>query len=332
MPIVKASEVAYCRFQVSDLDLAEQFLVDFGLLPAGRDKDGRRYFRGTDPHSYCYVIQKGEDHFLGFAFYAKSRGDLDALAAATGAKVETIDGPGGGERVRLQEPNGYDVDLVFGIEPAEEVKIPRQVMNSVSQPLARANELLRMKKNAPTPVRRLAHVVLSSPRHIETINWFKQTFGTLSSDDIITGPEKELIGAFMRVDDGEKHVDHHAVFVIKSPKAGLNHVSFEVQDMEAIFQDHYYLKSLDRHEHLWGIGRHLLGSQVYDYWSDPFGYTHEHWADTDRLTADIPPNVWEAQIGFVSQWGEEPPLRFREGTKARGFALQPALGFACAGI
>ena len=34
---------------------------------------------------------------------------------------------------------------------------------------------------------------------------------------------------------------------------------------------------------MWGIGRHLLGSQVYDYWADPWGRVHEHWADTDRL-------------------------------------------------
>ena len=34
---------------------------------------------------------------------------------------------------------------------------------------------------------------------------------------------------------------------------------------------------------MWGLGRHVLGSQVYDYWSDPWGRVHEHWADSDRL-------------------------------------------------
>lgn len=315
MSIIKASEPAYCRFQLPDLDRAEQFLLDFGLMPAGRDEK-RRYFRGTDPLPYCYVIEEGPEHFLGYALQAKSREDLDSLSDKMGRPVEPIDGPGGGVRVRLQEPNGYDVDIVYGIEPVEPLVIPRQVYNTVAQPTARANELYRLKKGQPTPVRRLAHVVMGTPLVEETINWYKQTLGFLSSDDIVTGPEKKLFGSFMRVDEGDKHVDHHTAFIIHSAIAGLHHVSFEVQDIDALLHDHYHLKSVGRYEHAWGIGRHLLGSQVYDYWSDPFGYIHEHWADSDRLTADVPTNVYEPQTGMVSQWGEPTPQRIREAVKA----------------
>ena len=24
--------------------------------------------------------------------------------------------------------------------------------------------------------------------------------------------------------------------------------------------------------HAWGVGRHILGSQIFDYWRDPFGH------------------------------------------------------------
>lgn len=315
MSIIKASEAAYCRFQLPDLDRAEQFLTDFGLLPAGRE-GARRYFRGTDPQPYCYMIEEGPEHFLGYGLHAKSRADLDTLAAATGKPVEAIDSPGGGFRVRLQEPNGYDVDLVYGIKPVEPITIQRQAYNSVAQPTVRANELYRLSKGQPTPVRRLAHVVMGTPMPEETIAWYKDTLGFLSSDDIVVGPEKKLFGAFMRVDEGQKHVDHHTTFIITSPIAGLHHVSFEVQDIDAVLHDHHHLKALGRYEHAWGIGRHLLGSQVYDYWSDPFGYIHEHWADSDRLNADIPSNVWEPQFGMVSQWGEPSPQRIREAVKA----------------
>ena len=60
----------------------------------------------------------------------------------------------------------------------------------------------------------------------------------------------------------------------------------------------------------WGIGRHLLGSQIYDYWADPWGRVHEHWSDTDRLNVKNGSNLLSAEEGFVSQWGERPPEKF----------------------
>lgn len=310
MAIIKVSELAYCRLRVPDLDKGEQFLVDFGLIPTVRE-EGRRFFRATDPHPYCYVIEEGPQRFLGFAFHSKSREDLDSLAEQQGAPVEVIDAPGGGVRVRLTEPNGYDVDVVHGIEPAEPIAVQRQVLNSGAQPLLRKGELFRLKRGEPTPVKRLAHVVLGSPQVRATVDWFHDTLGTISSDEVVAGPEKKLIGSFIRVDNGEDYVDHHAVFVIANPTSGLQHISFEVPDVDAVFHDHHHLRKLGRYEHMWGIGRHLLGSQIFDYWADPFGYSHEHWADSDRLNASAPTTTWDAREGMVTQWGDEPPEKFR---------------------
>ena len=315
MSIIKASEAAFCRIQLPDLEKAHQFLVDFGLIPVS-DDGNRRFYRGTDALPYCYSVEEGPERFLGFALLAKSREDLDTLRSATGRPIEPNEGPGGGVRVRLQEPNGYDVDIVHGMDLAEPIAVARQAYNTVAQPTLRANELYRLNKGAPTPVRRLAHVVLGTPVVDETIGWFKDTLGFLSSDDIVVGPEKKMFGSFLRVDEGDKHVDHHTAFIIQSPSAGLHHLSFEVQDIDAVLHDNHHLKSLNRYEHVWGIGRHLLGSQVYDYWADPYGYIHEHWADSDRLSAEIPADVWEPQTGMVSQWGEPTPQRMREGVKA----------------
>ena len=37
---------------------------------------------------------------------------------------------------------------------------------------------------------------------------------------------------------------------------------------------------------MWGIGRHVLGSQLFDYWFDPDGFEYEHYTDGDVFTAD----------------------------------------------
>lgn len=314
MSAIKVSDLAYTRTRVPDLDAAERFLTDFGLIPTVREPH-RRFFRAADPSPYCYVIEEGPAHYLGFAFHAKSRADLEALAAREGLPIEPIDAPGGGVRVRLQEPNGYDADVVFGIEAAQPIPVARPEMNTAAHPLRRAGKLFRAKTGEPTPVRRLAHVVLASPIIPETTRWFREKLGLIASDEIVAGPEQELIGSFMRIDEGERYVDHHSIFVIRHPTAGLQHISFEAQDMDAVLADHNYLEGLGRYEHLWGIGRHLLGSQVFDYWADPFGYTHEHWADTDRLNATTPTNVVDAREGLRTQWGEGSTERFRQGTR-----------------
>lgn len=311
MAVIKVSELAYCRLQVPDLDVADQFLTDFGLVAAGRES-GRRYFRGTDATPYCYVLDQGPTHFLGFAFHAKSRADLDTLAKHEGRPVEKIEAPGGGWRVRLQEPNGYDVDVVYGIDPGSQIEIARQVNNTGAQPLVRAGELFRLKRGEATPVKRLAHVVIGTPNARKTIDWFHSTLGMITSDEVFAGPDKVLVGSFVRVDDGPSYVDHHSLFVISNPTPGLHHISFEAQDIDAVLADHHHLKSLGKYEHMWGVGRHLLGSQVFDYWSDPHGYSHEHWADSDRLNSTTPTNFWDVHEGFAPQWGEDAPESIRQ--------------------
>jgi catechol 2,3-dioxygenase-like lactoylglutathione lyase family enzyme len=313
MSVIKASDLAYCRLQVPDLDKEEQFLVDFGLIPVARE-EGRRYFRATMPEAYCFVLEEGPTHFLGFAFRAKSRADLETLASQLKRPIEAIAAPGGGWRVRLKEPNGYDVDVVYDIESAPSMEINRQLLNTGAQPLQRAGELFRLKRGQATPVKRLAHVVLGSPLVPETTRWFKETLGAISSDEIVAGPNKVHIGSFMRIDNGEEYVDQHAFFVIAWPTPGLQHISFESQDVDAVMADHHYLKGLGRYEHMHGIGRHFLGSQIFDYWADPFGYFFEHWTDSDRLNASSPTKVWDAAEALTVQWGDATPERFKKVT------------------
>jgi hypothetical protein len=58
--------------------------------------------------------------------------------------------------------------------------------------------------------------------------------------------------------------------------------------------------------HYWGVGRHILGGQIFDYWKDPFNFTVEHWTDTDLLTASVAPESHSVFEG-INQWGPNPP-------------------------
>jgi catechol 2,3-dioxygenase-like lactoylglutathione lyase family enzyme len=309
MPVIKVRDLAYGRLRSPDLDAAEEFLTHFGMLRAARTPTAL-YMRGTDPHHHLHVTEKGDPAFVGLAYYAASPDDLQKLAKLPGASgVESIDEPGGGQRVRLREPNGYQVEVVYGIEPLPVIPVTEQPMNTGTQPLRRAGELMRLRKS-PTPIKRMGHGVLGTPKVRETVAWFRDTLGFLCSDDVYAGDKDNLIGSFNRCDRGDEYVDHHTLFCVHNERAGLNHMSFEVPDVDAVFKDHEYLAKLGKYDHMWGVGRHLLGSQVYDYWADPWGRVHERWADTDRLNARTPGNLLSAEEALVSQWGEDPPERF----------------------
>jgi catechol 2,3-dioxygenase-like lactoylglutathione lyase family enzyme len=309
MAVIKVKELAYGRLRAPDLDNMEEFLTHFGMTRSERTNDAL-YMRGTDPSHHIHITEKGEPAFVGFAYLANREEDLAVLAATPGASaVEDIDEPGGGKRVRLREPNGYQIEVVHGIEAPSSINVSRGLNNSGAEPLRRAGDVLRLG-TSPSPVKRIGHGVMGTPKVVETARWFQDTLGFLCSDNVYAGAEDNIIGSFNRCDRGDEFTDHHTLFCIHNERAGLNHLSFEIPDMDAVFMDHEYLSGLEKYEHMWGIGRHLLGSQVFDYWCDPWGHVHERWADTDRLNAATPPNLVSAETGLSSQWGEGAPQKF----------------------
>jgi catechol 2,3-dioxygenase-like lactoylglutathione lyase family enzyme len=310
MALIKARDLAWARMRAPDLDTMEEFLTNFGFIRAARTPKAL-YMRGTDPVHHIHVTEKADDaRFVGFAYHAASEEDLARVAKAPGASaVEPLDEPGGGRRVRLREPNGYQIEVIHGLEALAPIPVAHTPMNTGVEPLARAGTLMRLRKS-PTPIKRIGHAVMGTPKVRETVQWFRDTLGFICSDDIYVGEKDHLIGSFNRCDRGDEYVDHHAFFCVMNERAGMNHVSFEVPDVDAVLKDHQYLTKLGKYEHMWGVGRHLLGSQVYDYWADPWGRVHERWADTDRLNAKSGSNLLSAEEGFVSQWGEDPPQKF----------------------
>ena len=309
MPLIKVTDIAFGRLRVPDLDAMEEFTTRFGLVTVARTNDAL-YSRGTDPVHHIHVVHKGDPKFLGIAYHAPSEDALKALAKAPGASgIEHLDEPGGGMRVRLTEPNGYQIEVIWGMEEVAPIEVKRQRLNTGNEPLERAGELMRLRKG-PSHVKRPAHGVMMSPKFDETVKWFRETLGFICSDDVYAGDPNNVIGSFNRCDRGDDYVDHHVFFCLRSDKTGLNHLSFEVQDIDDVAIGHDWIKAAGKYEHMWGIGRHVLGSQVYDYWADPWGHVHEHWADSDRLNLANGSNLIPAEEALVSQWGEAPPEKF----------------------
>jgi len=303
---INVKSFAYVRFRSPDLDAAEEFLTHFGLVTSART-DGALYMRATDPEHHVHVTERGEPKFIGFAYEVASEDDLERAARLEGASaIEPIDEPGGGRRVRLREPNGYQIELVHGIERLPVLEsTPERLLNTAAQPLRRAGVLQRLDSGI-SRIKRLGHASMATTKYRETNRWFQEMLGLIASDDIYAGAPDNLIATFSRLNHGEAFVDHHVVMIRQGNVTGFEHVSFEVNDFDEVARGHSYMKSLGRYEHLWGLGRHTLGSQVYDYWADPWGRAHERTTDVDRINARAGTNALPAQEAFRRQWGEMP--------------------------
>jgi catechol 2,3-dioxygenase-like lactoylglutathione lyase family enzyme len=301
--MIKVDDIAFVRFTAPDLDKMETFLTDFGLARAHRDAD-TLYMRGQGTDPYLHVTHKGEPGFKGVAFRARSADDLATLAKSQDAKIEALDGPGGGKVVRLIDPDGLKVEVVAARESLSSTALPpAQIVNDArTQP--RRNSPKRVHQGA-SRIKRLGHCVLNVSNFRASETWYKERFGFITSDEIKMSPEFAL-GAFLRCNRGEEPADHHTLFLLGTGALKFNHAAFEVVDVDDLMAGHGFLKDKS-YTHEWGIGRHFLGSQVFDYWKDPWGHTLEHWTDGDLMTASWGSREATMQDLIGVQWGMPMP-------------------------
>jgi len=304
MSLIRIEDVSHVRFRAPDLAVMRGYLEDFGLTVAGEDAS-RLFMRGAWPGPFVHATERGEPGFAALGLRAQSLQDLETLAKAEGASVEAFDAPGGGSAVILADPDGNRVEVVAGQTPASPLAFePREPWNG-----AEAHPRLRRTKRVPAGpavVTRLGHAVLNVADFRASEAWYKDRFGFITSDEIALNPSLS-IGAFLRCDRGDQPTDHHTLFLLQSPKGpGFNHAAFEVRDLDDLMRGHQHLADRGRAQE-WGVGRHLLGSQVFDYWRDPWGHTLEHWTDGDLFTAQDGSNVATLQDLMAVQWGPDAP-------------------------
>jgi len=300
--MIKVTDIAFVRLRAPDLDKAERFTQDFGLLTAER-RDDALYSRGSDPDPWIHQVVQGEPGFAGVGFDAATGADLEQAAELEGASpIEALDGPGGGSRVRFADPDGFSVEIVHGRAPANELPAPHAQPYNTGSERRRFNSLQRVEPG-PARVKRLGHCVLRVSDFTVSDRWYRSRFGFLHSDEVMVGePERPLL-AFMRCDRGDIPVDHHTFLCVGAGEPGFDHAAFEVEDIDAVMTGHDHLKKGD-YEHQAGIGRHFLGSQVFDYWRDPWGHVHEHFTDGDLLDAGVKSNRCDPAIALGTQWGK----------------------------
>ena len=309
MTIATALDIESVRFSAPDLGAMRTFLIDFGMRPAEDVGDGVLRMRGTGAVPFIHETVEGEPGFAGLSIRVRDVDDLRALAEAEGGTVETSGAPGGGHSLIVRDPDGFRVEAVAGkADAALHPHGSRDPWNVVAR-RERAGTAKRVA-SGPASVVRLGHVVMNVSDMARSWEWWRSRFGLLASDEV-RAPNGDVAALFIRCDRGDEPVDHHTLNFASVPglPPKFHHAAFEVADLDDLMAGGRHLEEKG-YTHDWGVGRHILGSQVFDYWKDPWGNRVEHWTDGDLFDATVPTNVTDIPTMLGHQWGPAAPRDF----------------------
>ncbi|RZT12472.1 glyoxalase/bleomycin resistance protein/dioxygenase superfamily protein [Mycobacterium sp. BK558] len=305
-PLIRVADIAWLEFDKPDLGKAEAFARAFGFGVAQRTPQ-QLHLRGTDAGGPCVILRSGaRSRFGGVAFRAADEVDVLRLADKTGTAVHALPEVIGGVAVQLTDPSGTPVKVVGGLQqlPAQPVQVA-QVANT-ARTGARINATVRPPR-VPARVQRLGHVVLQSTTYLKTLDWYLDTLGMIVSDFLYFPGQRDRGPAmsFLRCDRGATPADHHTLALALGPANRYVHSAYQVSDLDALAAGGEYL--LERgYVRSWGIGRHIQGSQLFDYWRDPDGFLVEHFADGDLFDNTLEPGWAPFTATGLAQWG--PPV------------------------
>ena len=306
-PLIKVAGLAWLEFEKPDLEAAEKFLADFGFTVAGRTPE-TLLLRGRWAGPACLIVRRGpHSRFAGTAYRAAARDDLDRLARGTGG---TVTAHSGGHVVVLRDPSGFPVRVVYGVPefPALPERAPLP-LNFGPGP-ERVNGTQRPEQR-PAEIERLGHVVLGTTRFRGALDWYLGTLGLIVSDFLYLDGQRERgpAMAFIRCDQGSVPTDHHTLAMALMPRTGYLHSAYQVTDLDEVAASGEYLRE-HGYRHAWGIGRHIQGSQIFDYWRDDDRLMFEHYADGDVFDCSAEPGWAPLSASGLSQWGPKATAEF----------------------
>jgi catechol 2,3-dioxygenase-like lactoylglutathione lyase family enzyme len=283
---------------VPNVEATASYYAEFGLTPGPAQPAGVHRFHTVDGGEQLRITRAPRRALLELGVGADHPDDLDRIAA-------------GVSRLGLAPERGDGV--VSAIDPGSAVRVsvsvaprlagpstPAPVYNGpgrIARPNTRADGVLRTDRVRP---RRLGHVVIGSTDQPASQRFFTEGLGFKISDTV------PGLAAFLRCS-----TDHHNVLVQQAPVEFLHHTSWQVDDVDEVGRGATAMLGTDPERHVWGLGRHHVGSNFFWYLKDPAGNFSEYYSDLDCIVDDQlwTPGVWEGTQGLYN-WGPPPPPSF----------------------
>jgi catechol-2,3-dioxygenase len=183
--------------------------------------------------------------------------------------------PGGGYGFQMVDPEGRCLEFSCQVEPARDEE----------------------EWDAKIKPGKISHVVLNTAEFEGITEFYTGLLGFRISD----WSEKQMV--FLRC-----NTDHHSIAFNRAPHASLNHVAYELPDIDTVMRG---IGNLKRHgiNPMWGPGRHGPGNNVFCYFQDPSGFVCEYTSEVMKIDeANHTPEVWPRNIPEkMDRWGISGP-------------------------
>ena len=297
--------VAYALFERRDPAASRSFYEQFGLTVV-EDREDRVLFRGAEGRPVIFGLIQGEsDRLARMGYELRSEADLERAAERFGVPAVPVeDMPGGGRRVEIEDCDGNRLDLLWGVEPVAELSLGREEVDLNTATNTRRKGRFPIFEDGPVPVLHVCHVIHCSNDPKRFADWYVENLGAYVSD-VIEMPNGVPAIAFLRFPNGKEFVDHHNAGVALGEPNAVQHICFEVQDMDALFMGHRHLHAIHA-QNDWGPLRHSVGGAVSDYWFDPVRLRVEHVTDSDVVNDEYPTQILPLSDKAAFQWAGQP--------------------------
>ncbi len=263
------------QLTVPDPDGLVDFWGDLGLVVA----DGTTLGTADRP-SQLRLAEGTYRHVSEMRLGCSDESDLVAIRAsleALGVASTLSDGV-----LRCADPLGdHDVVVEVAELPPLTTPPPRVFNRPGTQDRVNRRSTAAVREVAAPP-RRVGHVVFGTTDVAAGAAFYRDGLGFKVSDTVADG-----IGVFLRCS-----TDHHNLLLMPAPVPCMNHYAVEMDDVDAIGLAGMRVVADRPDASIYGIGRHVLGSNQFWYLLDPAGGMFELFADMDQITDD---EAWAAE-------------------------------------
>ena len=278
----------------SDVDSALRFFTEVLNLTAVGEAAGVHHLRGTGPfHHILTIRRRAQPALIRVVFDAADRDAVDALHAQVVAHgLKAVDPPG-----RLRPPHGV---YGFGCKDPEGRNIA--IVCGVNDHADIADR--------PDRPRKLSHVNINTGDSDATLACYRDALGFRLTD---TTTRLRFLSC---------NSDHHSMVLGFTGGPTLNHIAFEMPDLDSVMRGAGRLRD-DGRAIEWGPGRHGPGHNVFCYFLGPEDMPLEYTAEMQQVDEHHrakTPDKWTWPPGRLDHWGisakpseriEEAGLRIR---------------------
>lgn len=288
---------------VPDLVEEAKFLTAFGLEV--ETQADRLLLRTLGDAQVWGVILPGTKKKLAYVSMACYEGDLEGIrqqVVVAGGVFEAPYAQGSPEGFWFRDPDGVLFQVKVGAKTQPDTKTAMPDL-SIASNVRGAPARSKAPLARPT---RMSHLALFTSNVTRSLDFHIRALGVRLAD---------RSGEIIAFTYGRHGSDHHLLAFLEGGGPGLHHSSWDVPSVEDCGRTNTQLRAAgyDRH---WGPGRHVLGSNYFNYAKDRFGQWWEASAHIDFIEKDAGWTVANfADEDSLYLWGPDMPEEFPENTE-----------------